>query len=65
MVAVYELKLCQPEQVVGMVHSLRGALRRYLAVLSQEGRQLQLLQMVLQQQCRSVAHDALPFSSFM
>ena len=35
-----------------MIHALRGALRRYLAVLSQEGRQLQLLQMMLQQQCR-------------
>ena len=47
--AVYELKLRQPQQVVGIVHPFGSALGRNLAELSQEGRQLQLLQVVLQQ----------------
>ena len=63
--SVYELQFRQPQQVVRIVHALRGALRRDLAVLPQEGRQLQLLQVMFQQQCRSVTHDAFSLSSFM
>ena len=47
---VNELKLRQPEQVVGMVHSLLGTLGCHLVVLPEEGRKSQLLQLVFQQQ---------------
>ena len=44
LVAVYELQLGQPEQVLRMVHALGGALGGHLPVLSQDAGQLQLLQ---------------------
>ena len=65
LVPVYELKLGQSEQVLGMVHTLGGALRGQLPVLSQEAGQLQLLQVMFQQQRRSVVHAALPDSKVM
>ena len=58
--AVYQLKLCEPQQVARMVDALGGALAGHLAVLSQEGGQLQLLEVVLQQHRRPVAHRLLP-----
>ena len=61
--AVYQLELRQPQQVVGMVHSLGGALLSHPVVLPQKRRQSELLHMVLKQYGRSVAHDALPDSS--
>ena len=42
-----------------MVCSLGGALGRHLVVLPEEGWQSQLLEVVFQQQCRLVVHDAL------
>ena len=62
LVAVDEFRLSQPKQVLGMVHTLGGALGRQLPVLSQEAGQLQLLQMVFQQQRRPIVHAALPDS---
>ena len=48
LVAVDELKFSQPEQVLGMIHTLGGALRGHLPVFPEEAGQLQLLQMVFQ-----------------
>ena len=48
-----------------MVDVLGSALAGHLAVLSQEGRQLQLLEVVLQQHRRPVAHRPLPDMSAM
>ena len=47
MMAVYQLKLREPQQVARMVDALGGTLAGHLAVLPQEGRQLQLLEVVL------------------
>ena len=63
--AVYHLKLREPQQVAWMVDALGSALAGHLAVLSQEGRQLQLLEVVLQQHRRSLAHRLLPDMSAM
>ena len=65
LVAVNELKLGQPEQVLGMVHTLGGALPGHLPVLSQEAGQLQFFEMVFQQQRRPVVHAALTDSRVM
>ena len=65
MMAVYELKLREPQQVAWMVDVLGGTLAGHLAVLPQEGRQLQLLEVVLQQHRRPVAHRLLPDMSAM
>ena len=48
-----------------MGHSLGGALGGQLAVLPEEGGQLQLLEVVLQEQRRPVVHAALPDSKVM
>ena len=48
LVPVNELKLGQPEQVLGMIHTLGGALGSHLSVLSEEAGQLQFLQVVFQ-----------------
>ena len=48
-----------------MVDALGGALAGHLAVLSQEGRQLQLLEVMLQQHRRPVAHRPIPDMSAM
>ena len=47
---VYELKLRQSEQVARVIHALGRALGCHLAVLSEEGRQPQLLEVMFQQQ---------------
>ena len=65
MVAVDQLKLRQPQQIAGMIDALCSALLCHLAVLPEEGRQLQLLQMVFQQHRRPLAHDLLPDTSVM
>ena len=65
MMAVYQLKLREPQQVARMVDVLCGTLAGHLAVLPQEGRQLQLLEVVLQQHRRPVAHRLLPGMSAM
>ena len=65
MMAVYQLKLREPQQVAWMVDALGGTLAGHLAVLPQEGRQLQLLEVVLQQHRRPLAHRLLPDMSAM
>ena len=65
MMAVYQLKLREPQQVARMVDALGGALAGYLAVLSQERRQLQLLEVMLQQHRRPLAHRPIPDMSAM
>ena len=65
MMAVYQLKLREPQQVAWVVDALGGALAGHLAVLSQERRQLQLLEVMLQQHRRPVAHRPLPDMSAM
>ena len=65
MMAVYQLELGQPQQVARMVDVLGGTLASHLAVLPQEGRQLQLLEVMLQQHRRPLAHRPLPGMSAM
>ena len=60
--ALQQLELGQPQQVGGVVHALRRALPGELVVLAQEGRQLQRLEVVRQQDLRGVAHAAPPSS---
>ena len=48
-----------------MIDVLGGTLAGHLAVLSQEGRQLELLEVVLQQHRRPVAHRPPPAMSAM
>ena len=49
LVPVDELKLGQPEQVLGvMIHTLGGALGRHLPVFPEKAGQLQLLKVMLQ-----------------
>ena len=57
--SVDQLKLRQAQQIVWMVDSLGGAPTRHLVVLPEEGGELELLQMVLKQHRRLVAHDRL------
>ena len=60
LVSVNEFQFGQPQQVLGVVHALGGALGGHLPVLPQEAGQLQLLQVVFQEQRGPVAHAALP-----
>ena len=48
LVAVDELKLGEAQQVLGMIHTLGGALRGHLTVFPEKAGQLQLLQVVFQ-----------------
>ncbi len=65
LMAVDELQLGQPEQVLGMVHTLGGALGCHLPVFPEKAGQLQFLQVMFQQQRRPVVHAALPDSKVM
>ena len=60
LVAVVEFQFGEAEQVIGMADALGGALGSQLAVLPEDGGQLELLEMVLQKQRGLVAHAALP-----
>ena len=60
LVAVDEFQFGESEQVFRVVHILGGALGGHLPVLPQEAGQLQLLQVMFQEQCGSLAHAALP-----
>ena len=60
LVAIDEFHLSQPEQVLGMVHPLGGALGGHLPVFPEEAGQLQFLQVMFQQQRGPVVHAALP-----
>ena len=48
LVAVDELQFREPEQVLGMIHILGGALGSHLTVLPEKAGQLQLFEMVFQ-----------------
>ena len=48
LVAVYELKLGEGQQVLGMVHTLGGAQGSHLPVFPEKAGQLQLFEMVFQ-----------------
>ena len=50
LVPVDELKLSQPEQVLGMIHTLGGAPRGHLPVFPEEAGQLEFLQVMFQQE---------------
>ena len=63
--AIDQLLLGQPQQEAGIVDAFGGALAGDLVVLAQEGRQLQRLEVVGQQNLRRVAHDAAPARSSM
>ena len=63
--AVYEFKLREPQQVAGMVDTLDGTAAGQLAVLAQERRQPQFLEMVLQEHAGLIAHDLPPTTSVM
>ena len=58
--ALEQLELGQAQQVGGMVDTLRRALPGQLVVLAQEGRQLERLEVVRQQELGRVAHAAAP-----
>ncbi len=58
--AVDQLEFHQPGEELHMVLPLGGALAGELAVLSKEGRQLQRLEMMVEQQLRRVAHAEPP-----
>ena len=58
--AIGEFHFGEAEQVVGVADALGGALGSQLAILPQEGGQLELLELVLQKQRGLVAHAALP-----
>ena len=59
LVSVGEFQFGQAQQVVGMTDTLGRALGSELAVLPEEGGQLQFLEVVLKEQRRLVAHAAL------
>ncbi len=63
--ALDHLQLGQPQQVARIVDAFGGALAGDLVVLAQEGRQLQRLEVVGQQDLRRVGHDAAPARSSM
>ncbi len=60
LMAVDELQFGQPQQVLGVIHTLGSALGGHLPVLPEKAGQLQILQVMLQEQRRPVAHAALP-----
>jgi hypothetical protein len=57
-----QLEFSQAQQIAGMVDALGGALLGELVVFAQEGRQLERLEMMGEQQLRRIAHDAAPES---
>ena len=61
--AIQQLELGQPQQVGDVVDTLRGALPSELVVLAQEGRQLQRLEVMREQELGRAAHAAAPPSS--
>jgi hypothetical protein len=58
--AVDQLKLDQPGQELHVILPLGGALAGELGVLPEEGGQLQRLEVMVEQQLRSVAHAGPP-----
>ncbi len=61
--AIQQLELGEAQQVGGVVDALGRALPGQLVVLAQEGRQLQRLEVMRQQDLRRVAHAAPPSSA--
>ena len=60
--AINQLQLGEPQQITRIVDALGGALARHLVVLAQEGRQLERLEVVRQENLRGIGHDATPVS---
>jgi hypothetical protein len=58
--AIQELQLGETKQVAGVGHAFRRALPGQLVVLAQEGRQLECLEVVREQDLRRLAHAARP-----
>ena len=58
--AAGQLQLTEPQQILHMILVLRRALSGLLVVLAVEGRQAQLLEMMLQQDLWRVGHTAAP-----
>ena len=58
--ALDQFQFTEPQQVVNMILVLRRALPGLLVVLAVEGRQAQLLEMMLQQDLRGIGHAAAP-----
>ena len=65
LVTVDKFQLRQPEQILGVIHTLGSALGLHLPVLPEEAGQLELLQMVFQQQGGLAAHAVLPDNNVM
>ena len=63
--ALDDLQLDEPQQEANMVDALGGTLPGNLVILSQEGRQLERLEVVGQQHLRCVVHGAAPASRSM
>ncbi len=57
---VDQLQLGQAQEVAHMIDAFRGALPGHLVVISQEGGQLELLEMVSKQQLGRLAHGPAP-----
>ena len=57
-----QLEFGQAQQIAGMIDPLGSALLGELVVFAQEGRQLERLEMMGEQQLRRIAHDAAPAS---
>jgi hypothetical protein len=60
--ALDQLEFGQAQQVAWVIDALGGALLRELVVFAQEGRQLERLEMMGEQQLRRIAHDPTPAS---
>jgi hypothetical protein len=57
-----QFELGKTQQVAGVLDAFGGALPGKLVILAQEGRQLERLQVMGEQQLRGVGHDATPVS---
>jgi len=57
-----QLQFGQPQQIADMVDGVGRALPRQLVILTQEGRQLQRLQVMGEQDLGRIGHEAAPVS---
>jgi len=65
LLSVSDFQFGQPQQVVGIIHVLFGAVLGLRAILFEHGRQFQLLEMMFQQNTRGVvAHNTPPVSNW-
>src|SRR6516162_323807 len=61
--AVDDLEFGQTQQVACVIDAFGGALPGQLVILTQEGRQLEGLEVMGEQQLRSIAHSAAPWAN--